>query len=123
MINDLAKRNERRRKRALRIRSQVRGTAERPRLSVFKSNQHISAQLIDDEAGVTLASASTLTKEFRDQGAGKKSKKSARQVGVKIAEFARQKNVEKAVFDRGFCKYHGLLAEVADGARETGLQF
>lgn len=123
MINELIKRDERRCRRSFRIRKGVRGTAEKPRLSVFKSNRHICAQLIDDDKGFTLASAGTLTKEFRDRKIDRKSKESARQVGIRLAELAKQKNIQYAVFDRGFNKYHGLLAEVADAARETGLQF
>jgi large subunit ribosomal protein L18 len=123
MINELTKRNVRRRRRMLRVRRQVKGTAEKPRLSVFKSNKHLCAQLIDDDTGTTIASAGTLTKQLRDKKLGKRSKEAARQVGVMIAEVAKQKNILNAVFDRGFNKYHGLLAEVANAARETGLQF
>ncbi len=123
MINDLIKRNVRRRRRQLHIRKGVRGTAEKPRMAVFKSNKHIFAQLIDDDSGVTIASAGTLTKEFRDMKLGKKSKEAARQVGQKLAQAAKQKNILAVVFDRRYYKYHGLLAEVANAARETGLQF
>ncbi len=123
MIKDLIKRNERRARRSMRVRKNVRGTAAKPRLSVLKSNRHICAQLIDDESGLTLASAGTVTKEFRDRQLGRKSKESARQVGVRLAELAKQKEILSAVFDRGFNKYHGLLAEVANAAREAGLQF
>lgn len=123
MINDIKKRDMRRRRRVLRVRRQVRGTAEKPRLSVFKSNKHIFVQLIDDDKGMTIASAGTVTKQLRDQKLGKRSKESARKVGTMIAEAAKQKNIVNVVFDRGFNKYHGLLAEVANAARETGLQF
>lgn len=123
MINDIKKRNVRRRRRTMRVRKQVRGTGIKPRLSIFKSNVHICAQLIDDDKGLTLASAGTITKEFRDKKLNKKSKEAARQIGIKIAEAAKQQNIANAVFDRGFNKYHGLLAEVANAARETGLQF
>lgn len=123
MINDLIKRNERRSRRALRVRKQVRGTAEKPRLSVFKSNKHIFAQLINDEKGLTVASAGTVMKEFRNKNLGKKSKDAAHLVGVQLAEAAKQMNISGVVFDRGFNKYHGLLATVANAARETGLQF
>ena len=123
MINDLVKRNVRRRRRMMRVRKQVRGTADKPRLSVFKSNMHIFAQLIDDEQGFTLASAGTVMKDFRDKKLGKKSRDAAQLIGVKLAEAAKQKNITCAVFDRGFNKYHGLLAVVANAARETGLQF
>ena len=123
MINELVKRNVRRRRRALRVRKDVKGTAEKPRLSVFKSNRHIFAQLIDDEQGLTIASAGTITKEFRDKKLGKKGKAAAREVGMKLAQEAKLKNVSRVVFDRGFNKYQGLLAELANAARETGLQF
>jgi large subunit ribosomal protein L18 len=123
MINELMKRNVKRRRRVLRVRKQVRGTAEKPRLSVFKSNKHIFAQLIDDDKGMTLASAGTIMKQFREKKLEKRSKEAARQVGLQIAEVAKQKNILNVVFDRGFNKYHGLLAEVANAARETGLQF
>ena len=122
MINNLVKRDVRRRRRMLRVRKGVRGTAEKPRLTVFKSNKHICAQLIDDELGITIASAGTVSKEFKGKKMGK-SKDAARQIGAKIAEVAKQKNILTVVFDRGFNKYHGLLAEVANAARETGLQF
>ncbi len=123
MINELNKRSVRRRRRMLRVRRQVRGTADKPRLTVFKSNKHIFAQLIDDDKGITVASAGTIMKQLRDKKLGKRSKDAARQVGAMIAEAAKQKNILNVVFDRGFNKYHGLLAEVANAARETGLQF
>jgi len=123
MINDRTKRDGRRVRRQFRVRKHVRGNAQKPRLSVFKSNQHICAQLIDDEKGVTLASAGTVTKEFRTKDLGKKSKDAAKQVGVQIAESAKKLNINQVVFDRGFYKYHGLLADLANAARESGLQF
>jgi large subunit ribosomal protein L18 len=123
MINDTMKRNVRRRRRMLRVRRQVKGTTAKPRLSVFKSNKHLFAQLIDDDNGITIASAGTVMKEFRDKKLGKRSKEAARQVGTMIADAAKLKNILNVVFDRGFNKYHGLLAEVANAARETGLQF
>jgi len=123
MINELNKRNVRRRRRVLRVRRNTKGTAEKPRLSIFKSNKHIFAQLIDDDKGMTIASAGSTMKHLRDKKLGKRSKEAARQVGIMIAEAAKQKSITSAVFDRGFNKYHGLLAEVASAARETGLQF
>lgn len=123
MINELNKRNVKRRRRVLRVRRQVRGSAEKPRLSVFKSNKHIFAQLIDDDKGITIVSAGSVMKQLREKKLGRRSKDAARQVGTMIAEAAKQKNILNAVFDRGFNKYHGLLAEVANAARETGLQF
>lgn len=122
MINNLKKRNTRRRRRMLHVRKGVRGSAEKPRLTVFKSNRHICAQLINDDNGMTIASAGTLSKEFKSKKTGK-SKEAARQVGVMLAEAAKKKNIQAVVFDRGFYKYHGLLAELANAARETGLQF
>lgn len=123
MNNEMNQRNIQRARRKMRVRRKVRGTAERPRLSVLKTNQHISAQLIDDEAGITLLCAGTMMKEFRDRSMGRKNKTSARQIGVRLAELAKEKNIGKVVFDRGSYKYHGVLAELAEGARETGLQF
>ncbi len=123
MNNEIKKRDVRRHRRTMRVRKAVRGTADKPRLCVSKTNRHISVQLIDDLNGITLASAGTMTKEFRNQNLVRKSKISARQVGIKLAELAKAKNVQCIIFDRGHHKYHGLLAELANGAREAGLQF
>lgn len=123
MNNELGKRNVQRNRRKLRVRKKVRGSAERPRLCVLKTNQHISAQIIDDDAGITLVSAGTMMKAFRDKNLGRKSKESARQIGIHLAELAKAKQIQSVVFDRGSYKYHGVLAALADGARETGLQF
>ena len=123
MENRLKKRNGQRARRLLRVRSQVKGTALKPRMSVLKSNKHLAVQIIDDEAAVTLFSASTMTQEMKSLQLGKKSKEAARQLGVKIAEMAKKNNVDRVVFDRGRYKYHGLLAELANSAREAGLQF
>lgn len=123
MINELTKRNVRRRRRLLRVSKQVKGSAEKPRLSVFKSNKHLLAQLIDDDKGITIASAGTVMKQLREKQLMKRSKEAARQIGILIAEAAKEKNILNVVFDRRFNKYHGLLAEVANAARETGLQF
>lgn len=123
MNNEIKKRDVRRHRRTMRVRKAVRGTADKPRLCVSKTNRHISVQLIDDLNGITLASAGTMTKDFRNQDLARKSKTSARQVGIKLAELAKAKNVQCIIFDRGHHKYHGLLAELANGAREAGLQF
>jgi large subunit ribosomal protein L18 len=123
MENRLVKRKVQRSRRTLRVRSQVRGTASKPRMCVVKSNRHLFVQVIDDEAGVTLCSASTLSAEMVSLELGKKSKEAARHLGKKIAESAKQKNIDAVVFDRGHCRYHGLLAELANSAREAGLQF
>lgn len=108
-------------KRALRVRSKLRGSAEKPRLSVVKTNAHIIAQLIDDDRGVTLGSISTFSKELRNTEYSRKNKNSAKVIGEKIASIAKSKNIERVIFDRGCSKYHGVIAAVADGARENGL--
>ena len=104
-----------------RVRKHVRGTAERPRLAVFRSNRHISAQIIDDLTGRTLASASSLEKDVTSGGTSNVSSASA--VGRVLAERAKAAGVEKVVFDRGGFLYHGRVAAVADAAREAGLEF
>jgi large subunit ribosomal protein L18 len=102
-----------------RIRRRVSGTGERPRLAIFRSLNHIYAQLIDDEHGVTLASASTVEKDLRGDGGG--NVEAARRVGRAIAERALAKGVESVVFDRGGFRYHGRVKALADAAREAGL--
>lgn len=105
-----------------RIRKKVAGTAERPRLSVHFSGQHIYVQVIDDQAGLTVASANTTEKEFR----GPKTKPNiatAERIGKAVAERAAAKNITKIVFDRGGWHYHGKVKALADAAREGGLQF
>lgn len=112
-----------RKTRVMRVRKKLRGTSEMPRLSVFKSNRHISAQIIDDEKGVTIAGLSTFSKESRKGSFNKKSQESAKYIGEQIAKLAKKHKVKAVVFDRGRCKYHGLIAALADSAREQGLQF
>jgi large subunit ribosomal protein L18 len=102
-----------------RVRKTVRGTAERPRLAVFRSNRHISAQVIDDVAGRTIAAASTV--ETTVGASGTSNITAATEVGKLLAERAKAAGVEKVVFDRGGNQYHGRVAAVADGAREGGL--
>ena len=104
-----------------RLRRKISGTAARPRLAVFRSNRHISAQLIDDEAGRTLASASTLESELRAGDTG--GVDAASTVGSLIGERAKAAGIDTVVFDRGGVKYHGRVAAVADAAREAGLKF
>lgn len=116
-------RNTVRQVRALRVRKRLRGSASKPRMTVFKSCKHLYVQLIDDEAGNTLASASTLSKEYQKETVGRKNSQSASQLGLRIAELAKQKNVTTVVFDRGRYKYHGILKLLAEGAREGGLIF
>lgn len=114
--------------RHLKIRAKVKGTAEVPRLAVFRSNAHIYVQLIDDVAGKTLLSASD--KEIKTAAKSKDAKNEtgrrvalAREVGLLAAEKAKKAKIEKVVFDRGGFKYHGRIKSVADGAREGGLKF
>jgi large subunit ribosomal protein L18 len=103
--------------RHLRVRKKVSGTADRPRLVVFRSDKHIYAQLVDDDAGRTIATVSTLK-----VGSGKKTEK-ASEVGKQVAAVAKDKGITRVVFDRGGYKYHGRVKAVADGAREGGLEF
>ncbi len=103
-----------------RVRGKISGTAERPRLCVFRSENNIYAQLIDDVAGNTLVSASTVEKDF--EGAGSNCE-AAKKVGAAIAERALKKGIEEVVFDRGGYIYHGRVQALAEGAREGGLKF
>ena len=107
-------------KRHKRVRAKILGTAECPRLNVFRSLQHIYAQLIDDVAGVTLVSASTTEKDFTNYGGNKDA---AKEVGKLLAERAKEKNITDVVFDRGGYVYTGRVAALAEGAREGGLNF
>jgi large subunit ribosomal protein L18 len=106
-----------------RVRSRVEGTAERPRLAVYRSSQHIYAQVIDDGTGRTLAAASTLEKDLGDDLAGKNKKQQARIIGTAIGKRARDQGIEMVVFDRGGFLYHGRVQELANAARESGLKF
>ncbi|MDI1471455.1 50S ribosomal protein L18 [Thermodesulfovibrio sp. 1176] len=110
-------------RRHLRIRKKVYGTSERPRLCVYKSLNHIYAQIIDDTKGYTLVSASTLDKEFKELTGNKSNKEFAKKVGELIAEKALNAGITKVVFDRAGYKYHGCIKALADAAREKGLQF
>ena len=112
--------NKARLKRHKRVRSKISGTAERPRLNVFRSNTNIYAQLIDDVNGVTLASASSLDKEITGNGGNKEA---AKEVGKLVAQRAAEKGITDVVFDRGGYVYHGRVKELAEGAREGGLKF
>lgn len=112
-------RKERRKKRHLRIRKKIKGTKERPRLFVFKSLKHIYCQIINDEEGKTILSAS----DFEIKEKVKNKIELAKKVGELIARKAREKGIEKVVFDRGGYKYHGKVKALAEGAREGGLKF
>ena len=115
--------NQLRQRRHARVRKNVSGTAEAPRLNVYRSLNHIYVQIIDDVKGVTLASASTMEKGVREQVAGKTKTEAAKLVGVKAGERAKEKGIETVVFDRGGYLYTGRVKAVADGAREAGLKF
>jgi large subunit ribosomal protein L18 len=114
--------SEQRIKRHTRIRKKIKGTAERPRLAVFRSNRHLYAQLIDDVAGRTLASASTVDPSLRSESTAN-SVESAAKVGSLVAERAAALDITSVVFDRGGFRFHGKVKALADGAREKGLQF
>ena len=109
--------------RKLRTRNKIEGTADRPRLSVFRSSKHIYAQVIDDLKGETLASASSLEKSMRDGGKTGADIDAAKAVGKLLAERAAEKGVKEVVFDRGSYLYHGRVKALADAARESGLSF
>ena len=119
MVNKKDK-NAQRLKRHTRVRGKISGTAERPRLAVYRSNKNIYAQIIDDVSGVTLVSASTTEASFEGIGSNKEA---AKKVGLTIAERAKAKGIEEVVFDRGGYIYHGRVSELAAGAREGGLSF
>jgi large subunit ribosomal protein L18 len=119
MVSNTNRKLERTR-RHKRVRTKVSGTAERPRLCVFRSNSNIYAQIIDDVAGNTLVSASTLDKEIKTKHSNKEA---AAEVGTLIAKRATEKNITEVVFDRGGYIYHGVVKELAEAARESGLKF
>lgn len=112
-------RNAQRLKRHVRVRGKISGSSDRPRLNVFRSSNNIFAQIIDDKAGVTLVAASSTEKGFEGGG----NKDSARRVGKLIADRAKEKGISAVVFDRGGYLYHGRVKELAEGARESGLEF
>lgn len=112
--------NKARQKRHKRVRAKVSGTAQCPRLNVFRSLQNIYAQLIDDEKGITLVAASSVEKDFEDYGGNKSA---AHKVGELLAKRAAEKDITDVVFDRGGYIYHGRVQELAEGAREGGLKF
>ena len=125
VTKEMKKKRERRERAHLRIRQRVRGSAERPRLSVYKSLKFIYAQVIDDDRGHTIAAASSADPDIRQQLEGKaaSNQKAAKLVGEAIAARAKEKGIDKVVFDRGGYVYHGNVKALADSAREKGLQF
>ena len=119
MIKKINRKLERER-RHIRVRNKISGTAERPRLCVYRSNSNLYVQVIDDVAGTTLAQASTLDKEVKTKHANKEA---AKEVGALIAKRASEKKIKEVVFDRGGYIYHGVVKELAEAARENGLEF
>jgi large subunit ribosomal protein L18 len=117
------KKTERRNKIRRRIRSTIRGTGERPRLSIFKSSKHVYLQLINDRENVTILSVSTKSKDLQGDLDGKAGVESAKIVGEALAKTALDQGIKKVVFDRSGYKYHGIVKAAADGAREGGLDF
>lgn len=109
-------------KRRVRIRKKIRGTSERPRLSVFRSAKHLYAQIIDDNSGVTLVAASTVEKDAKDQPKFEGKKSAAAFVGKLVAQRALDKGIKQVVFDRNGFLYHGRVKALSDGAREAGLE-
>ena len=122
MTTTAQKRHELRSRRHRRVRKKVHGTATRPRLAIARSNKHLTAQVIDDDAGRTLASASTLEADFRKQQSGG-NVAAATAVGALVAERAKQAGISAVVFDRGGFLYHGRVAAIAEAARAAGLEF
>ncbi len=112
-----------RERRRFRVRRSIRGTAERPRLTVFRSHKHISAQIVDDSTGRTLASASSTDKSLRDGVGFGGNKQAAEAIGKAVAERAKAAGVKQVCFDRGSFRYHGRVAALADAARAAGLEF
>lgn len=121
MTDKTKKKQDLRKRRHGRVRKSITGTAERPRLAVFRSNRHVVAQVIDDRSGHTLAAASTLETGFRDQGTS--NAEAAAKVGQLVAERAKAAGVTTVVFDRGGFRFHGRVAALATAARDAGLEF
>lgn len=115
--------NKKRKVRHVRVRKKIFGTPERPRLSIYRSLSNMYAQIIDDATGHTLISASTLDKEIKEQLKSAGNKEAAKLVGTLVAKRALEKGINNVVFDRGGYIYHGRVKELAEGAREAGLQF
>jgi len=122
MTTSASQRHAGRLRRHRRVRKKITGTAERPRLAVFRSNKHLTIQVIDDLAGHTIAAASTIEPDLRKQGSGA-TVEAAKRVGALAAERAKKAGVSKVVYDRGGFLYHGRVAAAADAAREAGLEF
>ena len=114
---------QQRQRRQFRVRKRLRGTTDRPRLSVFRSHKHMYVQIIDDSTGRTLAAASTVEKDLRSGASYGGNRNAAQQIGKAIADRAKAAGIEQVAFDRGACQYHGRVASLAKAAREAGLKF
>ena len=123
MSSDAGRKQAARLKRHRRIRKKMRGDADAPRLCVFRSSQHIYAQIVNDELGTSICGASTLSLAIREEIKGLKKQEKSRKVGLLIASLAKEKGIETVAFDRGGYLYHGRVRALADGAREGGLKF
>jgi large subunit ribosomal protein L18 len=123
MRTHTSKKEQGRKRRHARVRARVSGTPARPRLCVFRSLKHISAQVIDDSTGRTLATASSLSKEIRESGEKRSKAKVGKAVGILLAQRAKALGIEAVTFDRGGYLYHGRVKALAEGAREGGLKF
>lgn len=119
-VNPKALARERRKRR---VRKKIRGTAARPRLSVFRSARHIYVQAVDDDSGMTLATASTLSPELKDKVKGLNKRDAAKMVGEQIGSRIKEKGIKQVVFDRNGFLYHGRVQALSEGAREAGLKF
>lgn len=119
-VNPKALARERRKRR---VRKKIRGTAARPRLSVFRSARHIYVQAVDDDSGMTLATASTLSPELKNKVKGLNKRDAAKMVGEQIGSRIKEKGLERVVFDRSGFLYHGRIQALSEGAREAGLKF
>lgn len=122
-MGKIKSRSEARKRRHMRVRSKISGTPVQPRLNVYRSLAEIYAQVIDDEAGKTLVSASSIDRSLREKLEGMKKSEQAKEIGKTLAERAKAKGITKVVFDRGGYKYIGRVKALADGAREAGLEF
>lgn len=123
MNSELSKKLAGKKKRKIRVRKRLRGDAQKPRLCVIKSNKHLFAQVINDEEGKTIFGFGTCSKELKTTQFNKKSMEAAKHLGTLIGQKAKENKIDQVVFDRGSNKYHGLIAELANAAREAGLQF
>lgn len=123
MLKSQVRKNKTVRNRVFRVRKSLKGDASKPRLSIYKSSKHLFAQLIDDESHKTLLGIGTQSTTLQKTKFNKKSKDSAKHLGALVAQFAKERKIERVVFDRGRYKFHGLVAEFANSAREAGLQF